>query len=233
MGHTIDLVGRKFNRLLVVSKTSKRDSCGNVLWSCVCDCGNHIDIRTSSLNNSHAGSCGCLSKETNGKRVFKDLTGCEFGLVKVIGFYAYNKNGKSVWLCKCSCGNIKPILGNALTVGATSSCGCLRVSRLARGERHYRWRGGYSDKDYPKEWNRNLKEFIRNRDDRKCQYPNCTYDDTKENKKLSVHHIDGNKDNCSYMNLVSLCNKHHLMVEGNEPRMWESWFYMYTESFCL
>lgn len=235
MGHTIDLVGEKFGRLLVLSKTDKRDVSGNVVWMCLCECGNIAEIRTSNLKNSHAQSCGCLAKEVNGKRVFKDLTSKRFGLLKVVDFAGFNKHGKAVWWCKCACGSLKRVWSNALTTGATISCGCYHsevVSNM-RGEKHYKWRGGFSEKDYPEEWSDSLKEFIRNRDGRICKYPNCNYDDTKEIKRLSVHHIDGNKKNCRHTNLISLCNRHHQLIENNHPELWIDKFYAYTESFCV
>lgn len=235
MGNPLNLIGDRFNRLLVVGITNKRDKCGRIFWKCLCDCGNKVNVVSSQLKNSHSQSCGCLNRELVSKNSFKDLTGMEFGYLKVLEFSGNNASGKSTFLCKCTCGNIKKISSNALTTGATVSCGCYhsKVMSENRGEKSYRWRGGWSAKDYPPEWNSSLKEFIRNRDDRKCQYPECNYDDTKEKQRLSVHHIDGNKKNCSETNLISLCNRHHLIVEGKNPKLWVDRFYMYTESFCV
>ena len=54
-----DLAGRKFGRLLVLGDSSRR--CGtNVLWRCLCDCGNITEIRTGNLRNGNTKSCGCL-----------------------------------------------------------------------------------------------------------------------------------------------------------------------------
>lgn len=233
MGHTVDLVGKKFGRLSVLAKTDMRDICGNVLWKCRCECGSIIDVRTANLKNGHCQSCGCLNKEINRRKTFKDLTGTRIGFLVVLGFAGNNKYGKSTWWCKCDCGRIKITSSSSLMSGITVSCGCYHRKRVSenRGEKNYRWKGGYSVGDYSREWTKYLKEFIRNRDNRRCQYPNCDYDDTKEKQKLSVHHIDGNKRNCAEYNLISLCNSHHQIVENNEPRSWENWFYVYTESF--
>lgn len=60
---------------------------------------------------------------------------------------------------------------------------------------------------YPKEFNRNLKDEIRLRDEYLCQ--NC--DITEEEhiivfgKVLTIHHIDYNKSNCDNKNLITLC----------------------------
>lgn len=60
-----------------------------------------------------------------------DLTGQRFGrltVVKKIGIKNAGQRGsKSVWLCKCDCGNEKEVLRNSLVSGNTKSCGCLGV----------------------------------------------------------------------------------------------------------
>ena len=53
-----------------------------------------------------------------------DLTGKRFGRLTVIKYYGSNKKGKSLWLCKCKCGNNKIVLGNSLVTNLTKSCGC-------------------------------------------------------------------------------------------------------------
>lgn len=53
----------------------------------------------------------------------KDLRGKVFGKLTVL--YRVKNRGKVVfWKCKCSCGTIKEIAGQALTGGRTISCGC-------------------------------------------------------------------------------------------------------------
>lgn len=58
-----NLIGRKFGRLTVKSKTDKRDSRGMVIWECECDCGKIVEVRTSSLISKNTTSCGCYKKE--------------------------------------------------------------------------------------------------------------------------------------------------------------------------
>jgi hypothetical protein len=64
---------------------------------------------------------------------FIDLTGNEYGLLTVIEYkgYKYPKNGKNKrkhchYLCQCSCGRKKEIMGEALKRSYTKSCGCLQ-----------------------------------------------------------------------------------------------------------
>ena len=63
MGKHVNLIGKKFNRLTVVRQTDKRDSNGNIIWLCVCDCGNMVEQRGGSLTSGHAKSCGCWHRE--------------------------------------------------------------------------------------------------------------------------------------------------------------------------
>lgn len=58
-----NLVGKKFNRLLVIEPTEKRNSNRNMIWKCQCDCGNITYVATSSLKSNHTKSCGCYKKE--------------------------------------------------------------------------------------------------------------------------------------------------------------------------
>lgn len=83
----------------------------------------------------------------------------------------------------------------------------------------------YSDRDYPKEFYY-IKEQIRKRDKYKCKI--CR---KKENKnfvgkklqKLSIHHIDYNKENCSEDNLISLCRSCHSKVNYNKAQWKNYW----------
>lgn len=61
-------------------------------------------------------------KHTN----FLDLTGKEFGYLKVKHYIKTNDKGNAVWFCECKCGNSKEATGNHLKLGNTKSCGCLK-----------------------------------------------------------------------------------------------------------
>jgi hypothetical protein len=67
-----------------------------------------------------------------------DLTEQVFGRLKVIK-YAYTKNGRVYWKCKCSCGNETLVSGSNLKRGNTQSCGCLnkeKISEANKGKHH-------------------------------------------------------------------------------------------------
>lgn len=63
---------------------------------------------------------------------FKDLMGQRFGRLIAIVPIGLNKNGNTIWQCKCDCGSIKNILNSSLTSGRTKSCGCLRSETTSK-----------------------------------------------------------------------------------------------------
>lgn len=89
------------------------------------------------------------------------------------------------------------------------------------GENNPNWRGGVSFDPYPPEWTEELRESIRIRDERVCQL--CGKTEEQENRKLSVHHIDHDKNNCGPCNLITLCNSCNNKVNFNR-RHWIRFF---------
>lgn len=163
---------------------------------------------------------------------FIDLTERNFGDWKVLKRDGWGRYKGITWLCECSCGYRGTVDGNSLRRGVSKRCvNCRNKINSKRGEdsNFYRHGNGYQYL-YPSKWGHSLKESIRNRDDRKCKFPGCTYDDTKRSERLCVHHINGIKENCEDYNLISLCRKHHRIVENN-PDEWQDYFYLYTQDF--
>lgn len=67
MAGFIDLTGKKFGRLTVVSlkqKASRIDGKQKpTKWLCLCDCGKEKAVNPSNLKSGFTQSCGCLQKE--------------------------------------------------------------------------------------------------------------------------------------------------------------------------
>ena len=62
MGKKIEMIGRRFGRLVVIREGSSTN--GHAMWICNCDCGNETNpIGGSDLRNGKVQSCGCLHKE--------------------------------------------------------------------------------------------------------------------------------------------------------------------------
>lgn len=123
MSKFIDLTGKIFGRLTVISKNGSKN--GKLLWKCKCKCGNIKIVPGIYLTQENTTSCGCYHKEIVSKRNTKDLTNITFGLLRVICKEGITKHHKSKWKCKCKCGNVVSVIGGCLTSGNTRSCGCL------------------------------------------------------------------------------------------------------------
>ena len=70
MGVKINLIGKKFGRLIVLCD-SKQRSGSSVMWKCLCDCGNTTTVRAPDLKRGITQSCGCLHRELLAKRRYK------------------------------------------------------------------------------------------------------------------------------------------------------------------
>lgn len=57
-----DLTGQRFGRLACL-KDVGRTRGYNVLWLCVCDCGNQTIVASGSLQDGSTKSCGCFQKD--------------------------------------------------------------------------------------------------------------------------------------------------------------------------
>ncbi len=101
-----------------------------------------------------------------------------------------------------------------------------RIKKLKgknKGEKNWNWQGGVSFEPYGQEFNKELKEKIRKRDNYECQ--ECSIKQEELKRKLDAHHIDYNKKNNNPLNLISLCQKCHLKTNGNRKH-WKRYFQM-------
>ena len=123
IGRAKDLSGQQFNRLKVLYRTQNQGK--KPMWVCQCQCDKHtiLVVAANHLKDGHTKSCGCLKTENKaGGRPIKDLSNQTFGDWKILKFDQI-KNEHAYWLCECSCGAIKSILGSSLISGASVSCG--------------------------------------------------------------------------------------------------------------
>ena len=61
-----DLIGKRFGRLVVVSRAENYVSPKgqqHSRWLCACDCGNTVIVKAQMLKNGHKRSCNCLYRE--------------------------------------------------------------------------------------------------------------------------------------------------------------------------
>ena len=81
------------------------------------------------------------------------------------------------------------------------------------GSKSPNWRGGISRLPYPFNFNNELKELIRKRDNYKCQL--CGMPEVEEMRKFAIHHIDYDKNNLDPKNLMTLCSRCNSKVNFN------------------
>ena len=113
--------------------------------------------------------------------------------------------------------------GREYTGRGQEFCSNLCNGNFMSGKIHPNWRGGISFEPYGLEFNNELKEQIRARDNHTCQ--ECGYTQDQLKYKLHIHHIDYNKTNNHLDNLISLCNSCH--VQTNFKR--ENWINYYKK----
>lgn len=90
------------------------------------------------------------------------------------------------------------------------------------GNKNGNWNNGSSFLPYPPEFNKELKDYIKQRDMYMCQTPGCMEIDC-----LHIHHIDYNKQNNNPENLVTLCRRCHMKTTNTKKR--EYWINYYFE----
>jgi 5-methylcytosine-specific restriction endonuclease McrA len=79
-----------------------------------------------------------------------------------------------------------------------------------RGVNHHNWQGGKSRHGYPDNFSSRLKRLIKKRDSKTCQLCGT--------KGVSVHHIDYDKNNLAWNNLILLCRSCHGKTSNTRNR---------------
>lgn len=132
----VDLVGRRFGRLVVLSRSDEWYTYPNgerdFKWVCQCDCGRVVVRRGSTLKSSKfVCSCGCWRIEESVRDV--DMIGRRFGKCVVMSRAERIRVGGNAtvdaWHCKCDCGVDFVARGPQLRFGKVVSCGCASTSR--------------------------------------------------------------------------------------------------------
>ncbi|MCL2321772.1 MAG: hypothetical protein FWC47_06665 [Oscillospiraceae bacterium] len=124
-----DITNERFGRLVAIRMTDKRSKDNNIIWECVCDCGNVVEVPSTYLRKGYTKSCGCLHRDIaaqNGKKSIKDLTGKRFGRLVAINLTDKRNRSFAVWECKCDCGKVVEVTSGRLLNGHAKSCGCLQ-----------------------------------------------------------------------------------------------------------
>lgn len=138
----IDLSGKRYGKLVVLERAENRGK--HTMWKCKCDCGNYTIAGAYEIKNGTTKSCGCQRVESAHNTHFRDLEGLIFGKLVVIE-RAENRKEKTMWRCRCECGNYTVTGSNELISGITKSCGCLKFEsrnsthKLSKTRLHNIW----------------------------------------------------------------------------------------------
>lgn len=73
-----ELSGQKFGMLSVLNKNG-RNKRNQMVWKCLCDCGNTVNVQTNSLISKNTQSCGCAHRVGKGVAAMNGL----FSLYKI------------------------------------------------------------------------------------------------------------------------------------------------------
>lgn len=112
----------------------------------------------------------------------KDLTGCVFNRLTVLGRSGTSNNGSALWLCRCTCGNTKEATTAHLKGGYVQSCGCLNIEKATERCLNRTKHGACSRRDA--EYAR-LYSVWKNMRDR-CENPNCHAYDNYGGRGITV-----------------------------------------------
>jgi hypothetical protein len=111
-----DLTGKKFGKLTVIRSLGRKDR--QIVWECLCECGNKTEVISASIRDGSTKSCGCLRRKLfAGTRVNR--------LVLIKELEEKDGSGYHKWECLCDCGNTKIVSGKRLIGGFITSCGCM------------------------------------------------------------------------------------------------------------
>lgn len=124
----------------------------------------------------------------------------------------------------CKCGNKIHYTTYLYGSGECKPC-------VQKGVRNYNYIDGKSKEPYSLEFNEELKEQIRKRDNYTCQLCGIAEEEhiIIQGKVLSIHHIDYDKQNLDKDNLLTLCNQCNVRVNYNR-KFWEEYFQKIIEN---
>ena len=133
-GNKRNKVGLRYGSLTVLEKQYGTD--GDVLYKCLCDCGNTVVVKSSYLNkDNNSCSCGCVAKDLimrKRQESIDKMVGKKFGRWTVIEHVDKPSSRALYFLCECDCGKTGVVSGSTLRQGKSKSCGCYRSEVLSK-----------------------------------------------------------------------------------------------------
>jgi len=242
----LSLEGKKFGKLLVIcGKGVTKNNRKFVVWKCLCDCGNIIEVLGSNpLTSGNTKSCGCYQRQRSSESRLGDKNPAKQPEIrKKLSIAAKKRPSNQLGLKrspelkkrlsdiakqrppkseetrrKISIANKGKLVGNKNPMfGKHLSVEARkRISEANSGPLCHLWRGGISFEPYCKSFNNRFKEYIREKFDRKCFI--CGKLEIDCSEKLHVHHVDYNKNsicNGKSWPFIPICRSCHTKTNFN------------------
>jgi|APSaa5957512576_1039674.scaffolds.fasta_scaffold30210_2 hypothetical protein len=110
---TILEVGKKYNDWLIIS-FDKVDERRRRRYICQCECGYETSLVASRVFHGKTKRCkNCRALKLQGEQI------CDWTVLKRL---PNDRHGKSMWLCRCKCGNERSVGGNNLIRHSSKCC---------------------------------------------------------------------------------------------------------------
>ena len=165
---------------------AKENNCGNTT---ICRALSRNGIKSRTVSEALIGKCSTMNPNYKGGYCLK------------------------TYYCKdCLKKGIKTKISLAAGVYGTGLCKPCASKIRFNGKNHPCYIENLI-REYPVEFNKILKEAIRQRDNHQCQI--CGKTQLENTYKLSVHHIDYIKNNLNPNNLITLCKSCHMKTNYN------------------
>ena len=238
--------GNRYGKLVVLGRAKKPVTTKQkrAFWLCWCDCGEQIVVAGSRLRNGTAKSCGCLTRWDRGRiidaikvraqelqRIPKPEDFLEEGWGSSFPSAGTILNRFGTFNKALTAAGFKPRIHPYQTSDEISRRmkewhATHEHPRKGSSGKHYNvgsshpsWQGGISFEHYPAEFSKRLKRSIHLRDN--FTYQNCFCEVDK--KTVTTHHVDYDKKNQVYRNLITLCRSCHSKTNFNRD-YWRSLF---------
>jgi len=168
---------------------------------------------------------GRIFSDNHKNKISKALTGRKLSKEHIEKLKAHNKrkannlNIYNPFRYRNNAGENNSMYGKKHTEETKKKISNSLKGKMAK-EKHPMWRGGISKGEYTEKFKNENPVIIFKRDNFKCAV--CgNYRGKNGCKRIVRHHIDYNKQNDDYKNLITLCNSCHAKTTNGDREYWK------------